>query len=180
MNSNVLAARAIAIRNEYLQNPDTSVADFELHETALNPATILPGFMHPDLESFSFFHPQKPKAKIQTATPSQARPQLTLTQVRRYLGRYYSEELDVFYSVELGDDGYLLFKAPRILPYIVRTDQVEADGSFISPDYNELVGGPTFWGRFTRDESGAVDGMLLSSVRVTDLKFIKVTTPPFD
>ncbi|MDP8246253.1 MAG: serine hydrolase domain-containing protein [Candidatus Hinthialibacter antarcticus] len=178
LNSGELATMSIQIRSFYLQEPDTSVTDFQLHEPTPPMPAFLSGFIHPDLDMMPYLNPPAYAPKARAARPSQAKPQLTEPQVRRYVGRYYSEELDVFYELAL-EDGYLMFKTPRIRPGIFGVDQVDSDGSFVT-EVIPFIGLPAFWGTFTEDGSGNIDGFLLSNFRVIDLKFIKVTTAPFD
>lgn len=178
LNSNELAAKSIQVREFFMQEPSTPVTDFQLHEPVPVLPALLSGFIHPDLEMLPYFNLPSLLPKTKAAKPSQAKPQLTLPQVRNYVGRYYSEELDVFYELAL-EDGFLMFKPPRIRPGIFGLDQIDSDGSFAT-EIHPLIGLPAFWGTFTKDGAGNIDGFLLSNFRIIDLTFTKVTTPPFD
>ena len=62
-----------------------------------------------------------------------------LHSVAEYLGRYYSEELDIFYTLSLNDEGYLIFQPPRMHPYLFRISEVRNDQTFQDYDLSDQI-----------------------------------------
>ena len=84
-----------------------------------------------------------------------------------FVGRYYSDEVEVFYNVAF-EDGFLRVRlenqAARIL--IDSLTQVDVD-AFSDPDETVSI-------EFTRDQQNLVTGMIASSSRVKKLAFARV------
>ena len=101
--------------------------------------------------------------------------QFTPESVAEYIGRYYSEELDIFYTLSLNDEGYLIFQPPRMHPYLFRVSEVRNDQTFQEYDLTPWNNQPLYTGRFLRNAKNQVVGFLLStsSSRVVDLEFRK-------
>ena len=78
-----------------------------------------------------------------------------------YAGRFYSEELETFYTFEV-DDGELVAHQRRLGRFTLQPGEVE----------NFAGGGLTFV--FERDRNGEVIGFYLSNVRTRDVRFGRV------
>jgi CubicO group peptidase (beta-lactamase class C family) len=76
-----------------------------------------------------------------------------------YVGRYRSEELDVEWTLALGSDSALMLSRRRT------PDQR------LTPVYADGFGGGVGTIRFTRDNTGRVDGFLLTSGRIRHIRF---------
>ena len=93
----------------------------------------------------------------------------TLEQLAGYAGRYYSPELDIYWTIEAGDD-HLIAKRRKYLDS--RLTPVFADG--FSDDWTPLMGYPTtYLVVFERDQAGVVNGLRVSGTRVRNLRFTK-------
>ena len=84
------------------------------------------------------------------------------TDLAEYEGRYFSDELETFYSVELGDDGLLV--KHRRLDDIDLTPKVRDSFSATFP-ITEVA--------FDRNEAGDLKGMRVSNIRTRDIWFEK-------
>lgn len=81
--------------------------------------------------------------------------------LEQFVGTYYSEELDVTYTIYLDEDGLRVERHKRSPLPLIPT----LNGAF-------RAGRTSF--RFTRDGDGTVDGALLNTGRVLNLRFDKV------
>ena len=83
-----------------------------------------------------------------------------------YVGTYYSPEIEALYEIRADDDGLLVY---HLKHGEMRINMGAGEDDFTSMRFflRQL--------RFTRDESGAVDGFLLTGSRVRDLRFVRVT-----
>ncbi|HSR29044.1 MAG TPA: hypothetical protein VLY63_00665, partial [Anaerolineae bacterium] len=91
----------------------------------------------------------------------------SLEDLERYAGRYYSSELDIYWTVEAADD-HLVAKRRKYVDSELRS--VFADG--FSDNWEPLMGYPTtYLVVFERDEAGAVAGLRVSGTRVRNLWF---------
>ena len=86
-----------------------------------------------------------------------------------YVGTYYSQELQVAYVVK-AVDGKLILEEPRATSMPINAYQ---------PDIFRPAG-PTYVGRmkFTRDEIGDLNAVLVSGALANDILFKKVELPP--
>lgn len=84
-------------------------------------------------------------------------------ELAEYLGRYFSEELETFYTLALDDEGKLVLRHRRL-----RDIQLRAESK------DQYTGGfPIMEMTFIRDESGKVTGFKASSGRSFDIVFEK-------
>lgn len=81
-----------------------------------------------------------------------------------YAGRYYSDELERYYTVAL-EDGSLVVKHRRF-----------AEGVELQPGEEDAFTGsfPIGTARFERDEDGQVTTLLVENVRARDVRFERV------
>jgi CubicO group peptidase (beta-lactamase class C family) len=89
---------------------------------------------------------------------------LTSKQINQFVGRYYSEELDVTYELK-SRDGKLLVERTRGLPFPPLAARFE-DGFFDEGGSIAL--------RFTRDSRRHISGFLISRGRVRALRFYRI------
>lgn len=83
--------------------------------------------------------------------------------IAEYLGRYYSEELETFYTVVQDDEGKLVLQHRRLTDIPLTTEKKDVfTGTF-----------PIFEIRFMRSESGKVSGFEASSGRSFGIEFLK-------
>ncbi|MFC1554706.1 serine hydrolase domain-containing protein [candidate division KSB1 bacterium] len=87
-------------------------------------------------------------------------PELSKAELEEYVGSYYSEELDVTFTIAVKTDTLRLIRR-KIGESVLRIREKDVVSS----------GSTTF--RFTRADSKAVDGFLVSTGRVRNLRFIK-------
>jgi hypothetical protein len=79
-----------------------------------------------------------------------------------YTGRYFSDEIETFYTVAMGEDGLLV--RHRRFDDIALTPKVE-------DSFNATF--PVAEVEFIRDDNGDVTGMLVSNFRTRDVRFDK-------
>jgi hypothetical protein len=101
--------------------------------------------------------PETQPAVVYEAVPS-FRP--TAKQLRDYEGEFYSEEIETSYAVTAG---------PRGLSIRMRL----AEASDLKPVYRDAFVSGDLLVRFTRNQSGQINGLLVDQVRVRNLKFHK-------
>jgi CubicO group peptidase (beta-lactamase class C family) len=102
-----------------------------------------------------------PYDRVETVAP-------TPEQLTQYAGRYYSPELDIYWTIEASDDHLI---AERRKYVDSRLTPVFTDA--FSDDWTPLMGYPTtYLVVFERDEQGAVTGLRVSGTRVRNLQFI--------
>jgi CubicO group peptidase (beta-lactamase class C family) len=90
-----------------------------------------------------------------------------------FAGRYYSSELDIYWTLEAGD-GALIARRRKYVDS--RLTPLFQDA--FSDDWLPLMGYPTtYLVLFERDDAGAVNGLRVSGTRVRNLQFVK-TNPP--
>ncbi len=82
-------------------------------------------------------------------------------ELEAYVGRYFSEELETFYVVVVGDDG--------LVAHHRRTADVE-----LSPGEVDRFSGSELNFTFERDRNGRVIGFYLDNVRTRDVRFERV------
>ena len=103
-----------------------------------------------------------PYDRVETVAP-------TPEQLAEYAGRYYSPELDIYWTIEAGDD-HLVAKRRKYVDS--RLTPVFTD--VFSDDWTPLMGYPTtYLVVFERDEGGAIAGLRVSGTRVRNLQFTK-------
>jgi hypothetical protein len=91
-------------------------------------------------------------------------------QLREYAGRYYSPELDVYWTLVAGD-GHLVAKRHKYVDSKLSPVFVDA----FSDDWQPIMGYPaTYLAVFQRDERNAISGLRVSGTRVRNLKFEKL------
>ena len=83
----------------------------------------------------------------------------------QYVGTYYSPEIETLYEIRADDEGLLVY---HLKHGEVRINMDGGEDNFTAMRFflRQL--------RFTRDESGAVDGFLLTSIRVRNLRFVRM------
>jgi hypothetical protein len=87
-----------------------------------------------------------------------------------YAGRYYSPEIEVYWTIRVGDDHLIAsrrkYKDTKLWPLF-------ADG--FSDDWQPILDFPlSYLVVFERDEDGDVCSLLVSGMRVRNLKFVKL------
>jgi CubicO group peptidase (beta-lactamase class C family) len=120
-------------------------------------------------------------ARLRTITPSGIyeydhvkRVSPTPEELAQYAGRYYSPELDIYWTIEAGD-GCLIAKRRKHVDS--RLTPLFVDG--FSDDWLPIMGYPaTYLVVFERDEHDAIAGLRVSGTRVRNLRFVRVATPP--
>jgi CubicO group peptidase (beta-lactamase class C family) len=161
--STELARKSIKIIEIYRQNQDSSINDFQIHEPSL------------DGWGLSNFRTKRIKPSISAKGIS---PKFSPESVEEYLGRYYCEDIDVFYNVFLDDEGLIAFQPPRVHPYLFRINEILNNDGFQEYDLANFSNIVRYSGRFLRNLEGRVTGFLLSSTRVNDLEFTKAKVVP--
>ncbi len=110
--------------------------------------------------------------KPDTALPRRARPVLTAEQLQESTGKYYSEELDVLYTVT-ARDGSLLLRYPRGEVALETT----LPDAFAIPNTS-----PIRTIRYTRNPDRAITGFAITTGyttgRVRNLRFARVEIKP--
>jgi hypothetical protein len=95
---------------------------------------------------------------------------LTPELLAAYAGRYYSPELDIYWTLEAGDDHLVAKRRKHVDSQLT---PLFADA--FSDDWAPILGYPTtYLVVFERDESGAVSGLRVSGSRVRHLAFRRV------
>jgi CubicO group peptidase (beta-lactamase class C family) len=103
--------------------------------------------------------------RVETVAP-------TAAQLAQYAGRYYSPELDVYWTLVAGDD-HLVAKRRKYVDSKLSPVFVDA----FSDDWQPIMGYPTtYLVVFERGEQGAVIGLRVSGTRVRHLEFVRVAT----
>jgi CubicO group peptidase (beta-lactamase class C family) len=84
----------------------------------------------------------------------------SIDDIAEYSGRYFSDELETFYTVAMGEDGLLVRHR--------RLDDIE-----LVPKVKDSFNGtfPVGEINFTRDDDGALTGMMVSNVRTQNVRF---------
>jgi CubicO group peptidase (beta-lactamase class C family) len=86
-----------------------------------------------------------------------------------YAGRYYSPELDIYWTIAAGED-HLVARRRKYVDSKLTPLFTDA----FSDDWGPLMGYPTtYLVRFERDAHGAVAGLRVSGTRVRNLQFVK-------
>jgi len=87
--------------------------------------------------------------------------------LRPYVGTYYSPEIETVYDIRVDDEGLVVYhlKHGEMRISVEREDHFSGTQFFLRAL------------RFTRDESGAVDGFRLTGGRVRNLRFMKLAAP---
>jgi CubicO group peptidase (beta-lactamase class C family) len=100
--------------------------------------------------------------RVETATP-------TAEELAGYAGRYYSPELDLYWTIE-GADDHLVAKRRKYVDS--KLTPLFADA--FSDDWTPLMGYPTtYLVVFERDAGQAIRGLRVSGTRVRNLQFFK-------
>ena len=121
LSSTDLTQKSIAISDYYFSDQSTAIPNFRLYETASQGVGSSPSpvaSFDSNLESFLF---NRIHNNLTTKNDSQmplAVPQISQQLAIEYLGTYYSEELDVYWTIEFDGKSSLLFKPMRVLPYL--------------------------------------------------------------
>lgn len=173
--SNVLLEKSIQTVDYFLSNQETPITDFNIHEPSMMGWGMngLKSFS-PDLEFLYFLMDLNQFSQIRKtgmAVKSVA-PQISPEAAEEYLGRYYSEELDIFYTLSFDDAGNILFKNLRRQPYLISTSRVTSRGRIIFNESSEIKG------EFFRNSENQVIGFKISNSRALNMEFLKaeVTT----
>jgi len=100
--------------------------------------------------------------RVETVVP-------TSDELAAYAGRYYSPELDIYWTIEAGED-HLTAKRRKY----VDSQLTPLFRDAFSDDWEPLMGYPTtYLIIFERDELDAITGLRVSGTRVRHLKFVK-------
>jgi CubicO group peptidase (beta-lactamase class C family) len=118
-------------------------------------------------------------ARLRTITPSGIyeydrveRVAPTPDDLALYAGRYYSPELDIYWTIEAGD-GCLVAKRRKYVDS--KLTPLFVDG--FSDDWLPIMGFPTtYLVVFERDEHDAIAGLRVSGSRVRNLRFVRLGT----
>ncbi len=166
--SNVLAEKSIQIADYYRNAEASSIPNFFIHEPSLSGWGMsgIPNVALLPYDLRKLIHKDRLAAKTVKA-------QMTPESAAEYLGRYYCEALDVLYTIDLDDDGNLLFKTFRIQPYLFSARNVRRDKIYIN-ESSELSG------EFLRNETDEVIGFQISDPRMLNLKFKKAEIVPYE
>jgi hypothetical protein len=101
--------------------------------------------------------------RVETAAPDGE-------QLGQYAGRYYSPELDVYWTLEARDD-HLVARRRKYVDSQLSPAFVDA----FSDDWLPIMGYPTtYLVVFQRGENGAITGLRVSGTRVRNLEFMRV------
>jgi CubicO group peptidase (beta-lactamase class C family) len=93
----------------------------------------------------------------------------TPEELAQYAGRYYSPELDIYWTLEAGDD-HLIARRRKYVDSKLKPLFADA----FSDDWTPLMGYPTtYLALFERDDQGTITGLRVSGTRVRNLRFIK-------
>ena len=100
--------------------------------------------------------------RVETISP-------TPNELAQYVGRYYSPELDVYWTI-VAEDDHLVAKRRKY----VNSKLTPLFRDTFSDDWEPLMGYPTtYLVAFDRDESDTITGLSVSGTRMRKLKFIK-------
>jgi CubicO group peptidase (beta-lactamase class C family) len=101
-------------------------------------------------------------ARVKTVSP-------TPNTLAQYAGRYYSPELDIYWTIEASDN-HLIGKRRKY----VDSKLTPVFGDAFSDDWEPLMGYPTtYLIVFERDERGMITGLRVSGTRVRNLRFTR-------
>ena len=93
----------------------------------------------------------------------------TPERLAQYAGRYYSPELDIYWTIEAGDE-HLVAKRRKYVDSQLTPVFTDA----FSDDWTPLMGYPTtYLIVFERDSQGKITGLRVSGTRVRNLQFIQ-------
>ncbi len=100
--------------------------------------------------------------RVETVSP-------TAGDLAQYAGRYYSPELDIYWTIEAGDD-HLVAKRRKYINSVLTPLFADA----FSDDWLPLMDYPTtYLVVFERDDQGAIAGLRVSGTRVRNLWFAR-------
>jgi hypothetical protein len=100
--------------------------------------------------------------RVETISPTPA-------ELAQYAGRYYSPELDIYWTVEMGQD-HLRIKRRKYVDSKLTPLFTDA----FSDDWLPLMGYPTTYLLvFERDEHESITGLRVSGTRVRNLSFTR-------
>jgi hypothetical protein len=89
--------------------------------------------------------------------------------LEEYVGRYYSPELDIYWTLEAGD-GHLVARRRKYVDSKLTPLFQDA----FSDDWMPIMGYPTtYLARFERDAQRAISGLRVSGTRVRNLRFVR-------
>ncbi len=169
LNSGVLLEKSLQIADLYFNTPQTPVTNFFLHEPSLSGWGLDLDFLKKfDLQRFSSLQTifNASWKKDMDDIPKTVTPQITEDVAKEYVGKYYSEELEVFYTITY-EDGLLHFQFPITQPNTELTSRI------VRRDRIIFVESELLKGNFLRNTNGEVIGFQISNPRVIDLKFDK-------
>ncbi len=160
LSANDLLMKSMDIIGYFLTSQQTFIQSYLIHEPSLMGAGTD--------ASYSYFGEGNPNI----ANAKRILPSLDSGTAKDYLGRYYSEALDVFYRISLDEDGALEFRSSRGQRYLlgaraVRNDEILFDRGPIFRPNNPTIG------QFLRNTKNEVVGFKLSDARIVDLIFHK-------
>ena len=127
----------------------------------------------PDQIEISFKSP-RPDAPLQMFTASNGKvffvhdavkaATYTSAQLKEFSGTFYGEEIEATYTITLKDDKLVLVRK-----------NVDGDTPLVGQFADAFSAAGTGGIRFTRDEQNRVDGFLLTTGRVRNLRFVKTS-----
>jgi CubicO group peptidase (beta-lactamase class C family) len=169
LNSGVLLEKSLQIADLHFNNPQTPVTNFLIHEPSLSRWGLDLDFM----KAFDLQRSSSLQTMLQTSRKTDAddflktvAPQITEEAAQEYVGRYYSEELEVFYTITYEGD-LLHFKFP--ITHLV----TEFTSRLVRRDRITFVESDLLSGNFLRNVAGEVIGFQISNPRVLNLEFRK-------
>ncbi len=107
--SSVLLEKSLQIADIYFNNPQTSVPNFFLHEPSFLGLGLDLDFLKTfDSQRFSFLQNyfQSSAKKDRGEYEKIVTPQISESEADEYIGKYYSDELEIFYTITY-EDGFL-------------------------------------------------------------------------
>ena len=164
-----LMSLSLQVANLYFNLPPTAIPNFQIHEPSLVGWGVGDFLLPPpDVEFAAFMESLKKPSRIEDTQNGiqSAVPQMSAESAKEYEGRYYSDELDIFYTVTFDGKANLVFQLPRSQPYYFSSKSVRTD--IIS--FNEST---DLKGNFLRNDNNQVIGFQISNPRTLNVVFSK-------
>lgn len=169
LDSNTLLTHSVSIADFYFAN-GTEIPDFMIHEPSLRGWGMgEPGFYTPDRESVLFWdelnrnRTEPPPFPVKTVEPL-----MTAEAAQEYVGLYYSDELELFYTISFDNQSSLQFQHPRNpAPYMFSVKNITRRNTFKAVESELLTGS------FLRNSENQVVGFTIGNPRIIDLEFRK-------
>ena len=169
-----LTQKSVTISDYYFTGQTTGISDFPKYEIGSagwgfgeTPVSLFDS----KLESFFFMHDRALQADKTASVMPAVKPQMSQATATEYLGTYYSEELDVYWTIEFDGKSVLLFKTARVLPYLFSVVSV-VKNKFTAKEASGITG------EFVRNDKNQITGFKLSGARALKMPFKKVEVIP--